>query len=56
MHGETYQFYYEIVDKWSKNLQGGDIFILDKAFVPWRVGYIDWTCFVIFMDDKLFQY
>ena len=56
MYERTNCFSYERVAKWSKNVPGGDIFSLDKVFVPFHVGDSHCSCAVIFMDATVVRY
>ena len=56
MYKRSNRFSYKRVADWSKNVPGGDIFSLEKVFVPYHVGNSHWTFAVIFMKEKLVQY
>ena len=52
---EKGEYKYDKVKRWSKKVQGGDIFALDKILLPINVKNIHWSCAVIFMQKKQIQ-
>jgi len=54
--GKTNSYKYNNVKSWSKQVQGQDIFGLDKIIFACNVDGLHWTCVVIFMKEKRIQY
>jgi sentrin-specific protease 1 len=54
--GNTNEYSYRNVKKWSKKVPGKDIFDLDKVFFACNVSQMHWTCAVIFIQEKRIQF
>jgi sentrin-specific protease 1 len=54
--GKSNRYTYSNVKAWTKNVPGGDIFCLDKVFIPVNISNVHWTCAVIFVQEKTIQY
>jgi sentrin-specific protease 1 len=54
--GNTNEYSYRNVKRWSKKVPGKDIFDLDKVFFACNVSQMHWTCAVIFIQEKRIQF
>lgn len=54
--GATNRYVYRNVKRWSKNVHGKDIFMLDKIFFPCNISNVHWACVVIYIQDKRIQF
>ena len=54
--GDTYEYKYEAVSRWSRLVPGANIFELDKIIVPVNQDGQHWGCAVIFMQEKRIQF
>jgi hypothetical protein len=48
-------FDYEGVKRFGKKAPGGNIFLLDKMFIPINVGKMHWVLVVVFFDDRIIR-
>ena len=46
---------YKNVERWSRNVHGGDLFDLSKLFIPINVNRSHWILAVIFFEEKRIQ-
>ena len=51
---ENYKF--GNVKRWTKTIPGGDVFALDKLFIPINITNTHWACVTVFMDEKIIEY
>jgi len=54
--GATNKYTYMNVSSWSNYVPGGDIFNLDKVFMPINIKDTHWSLGVIFVKEKRIQY
>jgi len=47
---------YASVKRWSRNVHGRNIFLLDKIICPINCGGVHWACAVIFIQKKRIQF
>lgn len=50
------RYTYSNVRKWHRFFPGGDIFHLDKIFIPINIENIHWTCAAIYMQARKIEY
>lgn len=54
MENKTYSFH--LVKSWGKNIYGGNIFHLDKLFVPINIANWYWVLVFIYVSLKQIRY
>jgi len=51
---KNYKF--DNVKRWTKTIPGGNVFTLDKLFIPINISNRHWACVTVLIDEKKIEY